>query len=152
MYFRKGLGHQDVPQEVAWNCSFYVTICAVPRGKNHFCRDPIGSNVLASAHHYEHLDKWTIHLLLLMPDHLHLVVTTHLGSHITELIKSWKRYLARTYRVRFQRDFFEHRIRNHENFYAHCRYVQRNPIRAGLVTRSEDWPWVYPILEGECSD
>src|ERR1700756_5182792 len=103
MYFCKDLGHQDVPQEVAWNCSFYVTICAVPHRQNYFCRDPIGPKVLASARHYEHLDKWTIHLLLLMPDHLHLVVTPNFGSDITELIKGWKRYLARTHGVRFQR-------------------------------------------------
>jgi putative transposase len=120
--------------------------------QNHFCRDPIGPKVLASPRHYEHLDKWTIHLLLLMPDHLHLVVTPHLGSDITELIKSWKRYFARMHGARFQRNFFEHRIRNHENFYVHCRYVQRNPVRAGVGNRAEDWPWVYPILKGDCSD
>jgi putative transposase len=152
MYFRKDLGHQDVPQEVAWNCDFYVTICAVPRNQNHLCRDPVGSSVLSSARHYEHLAKWTIHVVLLMPDHLHLVVTPHLGHDITELVKSWKRYLARTYRLPFQRNFFEHRIRNHETFYAHCLYIRLNPVRAGLVNRPEDWPWVYPILEGGCSD
>lgn len=150
MYFRKDLGHQDVPQEVAWNCDFYATICAVQRYQNHFCRDPIGSGILSSARHYEHLDKWTIHVVLLMPDHL--VVTPHLGSDITDLVKSWKRYLARTYHLSFQRNFFEHRVRNHENFHAHCLYVRLNPVRAGFVGRPEDWPWVYPILEGECSD
>ncbi len=152
MYFRKDLGHQDVPQEVAWTCDFYVTICAVPRFQNHFCHDPIGSSVLSSARHYERLAKWTIHVVLLMPDHLHLVVTPHLGHDITALVQSWKRYLARTCRVPFQCNFFEHRIRNHENFDAHCRYIRLNPVRAGFVNRTEDWPWVYPILEGEYSD
>jgi hypothetical protein len=66
MYFRKELGHQDLPQEVAWSCDFYVTICAEPRRQNHFCRDPVDSAVLSSARHYQNLSKWGIHLLLLI--------------------------------------------------------------------------------------
>jgi hypothetical protein len=62
MFLRKELGHQDVPQEVAWSCDFYVTICAVAGGQNHFCRDPIGSAVLSSACHYQNLSKWTVHV------------------------------------------------------------------------------------------
>jgi putative transposase len=76
--------------------------------------------------------------MLLMPDHLHLVVTPYLGYDITGLITSWKRFLTRSYRLKFQRNFFEHRIRNSENFSAYCQYVRFNPVRAGLVTRPED--------------
>jgi len=75
-----------VPQEVAWSSDFYVTICANPRRQNHFCRDPVGSAVLSSARRYQNLSKWGIHVLLLMPDHLHLVVTPYLGYDITGLI------------------------------------------------------------------
>jgi hypothetical protein len=78
MYFRKELGHQDLPQEVAWSCDFYVTICAEPRRQNHFCRDPVGSAVLSSARHYQNLSKWGVHLLLLMPDH-RVVCSTYAG-------------------------------------------------------------------------
>jgi putative transposase len=148
MYFRKELGHQDLPFEVAWSCDFYVTICAEPRRQNHFCRDPVGSAVLSSARHYQNLCKWGVHLLLLMPDHLHLVVTPYLGYDITGLITSLKRFLTRSYRLKFQRNFFEHRIRNSENFSAYCQYVRLNPVRAGLVIRPEDWTWVYPRLIG----
>jgi putative transposase len=146
MFFRKDLGHQDVPQEVTWSCDFYVTICALPRRENHFCSDPLGLSVLSSARHYQNLYKWSIRVLLLMPDHLHLVVTPCFGYEITGLITSWKRYLTRTHRLKFQRNFFEHRIRNDENFSAYCEYVRFNPVRAGLVSRAEDWPWVYPEL------
>jgi putative transposase len=148
VFLRKELGHHDVPQEVAWSCDFYVTVCALPRGQNHFCRNPIGSAVLSSACHYQNLFKWTVHILLLMPDHLHLVVTPCLDHDITGLISSWKRYLTRTHRLRFQRNFFEHLIRDGENFDAYCRYVCFNPVRAGLVRRPEHWPWVYPGLIG----
>ena len=61
---------------------------------------------------------------------------------------SWKRFLTRSYRLKFQRNFFEHRIWNSENFSAYCQYVRLNPVRAGLVIRPEDWTWVYPRLIG----
>ena len=47
----------------------------------------------------------------------------------------FRKELTRSYRLKFQRNFFEHRIRNSENFSAYCQYVRSNPVRAGLVTR-----------------
>jgi putative transposase len=144
--YRKYLGHGDVPAEVAWDAHFSVTICTLPRGTNNLCFDPVGSGILSAGTHYEVLEKWHVHLLLLMPDHLHLIVTPCLGHSLSSLIADWKRYLCRTYRINFQRNFFDHRIRNTENFNAQCQYVRENPVRAGLVRSTEDWPWFYPRI------
>lgn len=32
-------------------------------------------------------------------------------------------------------------IETDEHLLTVCRYVERNPVRAGLVSRAEDWPW-----------
>jgi putative transposase len=32
-------------------------------------------------------------------------------------------------------------IQDDEHFLTVCRYVEQNPLRAGLVQRAEDWPW-----------
>jgi putative transposase len=32
-------------------------------------------------------------------------------------------------------------VQDDANLHAVLRYVERNPLRAGLVTRSEEWPW-----------
>ena len=32
-------------------------------------------------------------------------------------------------------------VQTDAHFIAVCRYAERNPLRAGLVTRAEDWPW-----------
>jgi len=32
-------------------------------------------------------------------------------------------------------------VEEDEHFYAVCRYVERNPLRAKLVRRAENWPW-----------
>jgi putative transposase len=144
MFYRKNLGHREVPGYVAWNADFLVTICTLPRGANNLCFDPIGSGVLDAARRYETMQKWGIWLLVLMPDHLHLIVTPYVGYNLSGLVADWKRFLRRTYPIKFQRGFFDHRIRNTENFNLKCQYVRANPVRAGLVRRPEDWPWFYP--------
>jgi putative transposase len=146
VFHRKYLGHRDVPAEVAWDAHFSVTICTLPRGANNLCFDPISSGILNAARNYEVLEKWHVRLLLLMPDHLHLIVTPCLGHSLSPLIADWKRYLCRTYRIKFQRNFFDHRIRDTENFNAQCQYVRENPVRAGLVRTPQDWPWFYPQI------
>lgn len=146
MFRRKYLGHGDVPAEVAWDAHFSVVICALPRGANNLCFEPVGSGILNAGRHYEALEKWHVRLLLLMPDHLHLIVTPCLGHSLSPLIADWKRYLCRSYGIKFQRNFFDHRIRDTENFNAQCQYVRENPVRAGLVRRPEDWPWFYPRI------
>jgi hypothetical protein len=62
-------GHGDVPAWVAWSSVFSVTICALPRGANNLCFDPVGSAILNAARHYDSLEKWDVRLLLMMPDH-----------------------------------------------------------------------------------
>jgi putative transposase len=32
-------------------------------------------------------------------------------------------------------------VQDDEHFLTVCRYVERNPLRANLVERAEDWPW-----------
>jgi putative transposase len=32
-------------------------------------------------------------------------------------------------------------IETNRHFITVCRYVERNAVRAGLVTRARDWPW-----------
>jgi putative transposase len=140
---RKHLGHDDTPYPYTWDSHFSITVCALPRGENHLCHDRLGNGILSSAAYYRALQKWDVVLLLLMPDHLHLVMTPCLGYSLTQVMVSWKRYLAREYKLCLQRDFFDHRLRNTENFNAHCEYILWNPVRAGLVEKPQDWPWIY---------
>ena len=85
MFYRKYLGHEDVPGWVAWSAVFSVTICTLPRGANNLCFDPVGSAILNAARHYDRLEKWDVRLLLLMPDHLHLIVAPCLGYSLSPL-------------------------------------------------------------------
>lgn len=41
----------------------------------------------------------------------------------------------------WQRRFWEHRIRNIDDYWNHVHYIHYNPIKHGLVKRIEDWPY-----------
>lgn len=41
----------------------------------------------------------------------------------------------------WQRRFWEHQIRNHNDFRAHMDYIHFNPVKHGLVKQATDWPY-----------
>jgi len=41
----------------------------------------------------------------------------------------------------WQRDFWDTQLRKGENYDEKWQYVLENPVRAGLVKHSEDWPY-----------
>ena len=85
-----------------------------------------------------------MHLALIMPDHLHLLVAfPESDKRIQTIVTKWKEWTAKSLKVEWQRDFFEHRLRKEENFLEKADYIFANPVRAGLVERSEDWPYVF---------
>ena len=57
------------------------------------------------------------------------------------VIRNWKRYVTNHAGIRWQRDFFDHRLRDDENFTDKANYILKNPVRAGLAARFEDWPY-----------
>ena len=49
-----------------------------------------------------------------MPDHLHAILAFPREVGMKKIISDWKKFLAREHGVRWQRDFFDHRLRNHQ--------------------------------------
>jgi len=84
----------------------------------------------------------------LMPNHFHLV----LWPSSDGVLGPWMQWLLTAhvhgYRKRYrgsghvwQGRFKAFAIEQDEHLLTVCRYVERNPLRAGLVARAEDWPW-----------
>ncbi len=139
---RKKLPH-EAPQGIPEGSFFLININCEPRGKNHLSRVGIGDTVLKAAACYHERFKWHCRLLLLMPDHLHGIIAFPREPGIKTTINEWKKYLAREHGVKWQRDFFDHRLRDHHQLEEKTSYVLMNPVRWGLCERAEDWPWVY---------
>ena len=86
---------------------------------------------------------WYPHLVLFMPDHLHMLVSFGEKPGMLASIKNWKRYTARIAGIRWQDGFFDHRLRRDESFVEKAAYIRMNPVRAGLVKTPEEWPYVW---------
>jgi putative transposase len=83
-----------------------------------------------------------------MPDHLHLFCapTALVPQTLESWIRFWKSVAARRWPRReeapiWQRHFWDRQLRRGESYDAKWDYVVANPVRAGLVEQSNDWPY-----------
>ncbi len=91
--------------------------------------------------HQHHL--WKCRLCLLMPDHLHALLAFGREPGMATVIGNWKKYVAVRHRIQWQRDFFDHRLRDDHELEEKASYILNNPVRKGLVASAEQWKWVY---------
>jgi putative transposase len=83
-----------------------------------------------------------------MPNHVHAIFSPALDCGPRAVLHSWKsftaheinRILARQGPI-WERESFDHMIRSIEYFEALVRYVEENPVAAGLCDVPESWPW-----------
>jgi len=78
-----------------------------------------------------------------MPDHLHAIIAFPREPGMKTTMADWKRYVAVKYNVQWQRDFFDHRLRDEHQLNEKTSYILANPVRKGLCQRPEDWKWVF---------
>jgi putative transposase len=139
---RKKLPHA-IPQWVSEGSWFFITINGVPRGRNQFCQASVGDGVLAAMqYNHDHL-VWHCRLCLLMPDHLHAILAFPREPGTQTVIANWKKFVAVKFGVKWQRNFFDHRLRDHHELDEKTAYTLMNPVRKGLCERVEDWIWIY---------
>lgn len=94
---------------------------------------------------------------VLMPGHVHLfVVRFEEGPTLSMWMNSLKNALSKAMRQQgippphWQKGFFDHVLRSSESYEEKWLYVLQNPVRAGLVSRAEEWPYQGEIHHLEC--
>ncbi len=95
----------------------------------------------------------------LMPNRWHLLLRPQVGAALPALIR-WltlahsRRWQARHGRpgqgTLYQGRYRSARIEGDDHLLTVLRYIERNPVRAGLVASAADWPWssLGPRLRG----
>jgi putative transposase len=89
---------------------------------------------------------------VLMPDHLHVFVRGPAEFKLDQWTRMLKTTLGKKLRKLgyksdfWQRGFFDHLIRNLESYAEKWEYVHQNPVRAGLVSRVEDWAYQGEVV------
>jgi putative transposase len=91
---------------------------------------------------------YRLHEFVVMPNHFHLLMTpgeTTTVEKAMQLVKggsSHEIHALRGHRMAiWQVGFHDWTIRDGEDYRTKVRYIQMNPVQAGLVERQGDWPF-----------
>ena len=128
---------------------YFITICCEPRGQNQLCVSPLSDLILESVQEGARRKIWRVDLVLLMPDHLHGIWHFNPDPGLKTAITNWKKLAARRWKIQWQRDFFDHRLRNDREHAEKWAYVSNNPIKAGLAADEYSWPHRWPLAVRE---
>ncbi len=88
-----------------------------------------------------------LHNYVVMANHVHLLITPRIT--VSRLMQSLKRFTARegnrilglTGRPFWQDESYDRLVRNPTEFERIARYIEMNPVRAGVVATPQDFPW-----------
>ena len=123
----------------------------VQRGNNRqpcFLREPDYMHFLNDLNTESSRNECLVHAYVLMTNHIHLLVTPKHGDGVSKLMMG----LGRKY-VRYFNDFSERTgtlwegrfkssyVISPEYCIACYRYIEMNPVRAGLVSHPGNYPW-----------
>lgn len=93
-------------------------------------------------------DFYKLHAFVVMPDHLHVLLTPGAETTIEKAAQMIKGGSSRTLRAElgtafpvWHAGFHDHWIRNGEEYRTRYAYISANPVAAKLVDRAEDYEW-----------
>ena len=115
----------------------------------HWLKDPVIADMLVEALRYGEAPRksYELHAWVIMPNHVHVVMQPR---RKLDTVMSWFKkstavranaLLGRTGQEFWQREYYDHWIRTEKEFADTIRYVEANPVSAGLVESPEDWRW-----------
>ena len=82
---------------------------------------------------------------VVMPEHVHLLLSEPPQDTLADALKSLKQGVSRRLIGDadhfWQKRYYDLNIRNYPQFVEKRRYIHRNPAKAGLCERPEDWEW-----------
>lgn len=136
--------------------TYFFTL--VTQGRHALFAQPINIHRLRSTFaRVKAVHPFRIDAIVVLPDHLHCLWTLPEGdadfAGRWNLIKGgFTRALPseakpsrgtgdRRERSVWQRRYWEHRIRDEDDYARHCDYIHWNPVKHGLVDRAGDWPY-----------
>ena len=95
----------------------------------------------------EQLQHYELHAFVVMANHVHLLVLPRVNpSRFLQSVKGYtareaNRLLGRTGQPFWQAESYDHWVRDDRESDRIRAYIENNPVRAGLVANSEDYPW-----------
>jgi putative transposase len=138
--------------QLPWEKSviYFVTLCVKDR-RNVLANPDVFEVIQATI---DQLRKWRVLAGVIMPDHSHWIVSP-IGDRelsVGDFSEGFKRVLRKRLGSQpweWQRGCFDRLLRSDDNLHSKWTYVQDNPVRHGLVQRSQDWPYYLDFINDE---
>jgi REP element-mobilizing transposase RayT len=93
-------------------------------------------------------DRYVLQAWCVMPNHVHVLAVTNAANELGAIVRFWKSKSATHINALLQRqgalwsrDYFDRFIRDEKHFEANKRYIEMNPVAAGLCDAAETWPF-----------
>ncbi|NCA83240.1 MAG: transposase [Opitutae bacterium] len=139
------LGRIWIPSAV-----YFITVCT--HGRKPVLASPIAAGILLrewQAAKDRH--GWLVGRYVVMPDHVHFFCAEQAKGEkrtLSQFMNKWKEWTAKGLITPatisapvWQRGFVDHLMRSDESYGEKWSYVRENPVRAGLASSWEAWPW-----------
>jgi REP-associated tyrosine transposase len=124
--------------------SHFVTFCCYHR-RRLFTTDASRRIFESALERVRHNFGLFVYGYVVMPEHVHLLLSEPQQDTLADALKSLKQGVSRRLIGDadhfWQKRYYDFNIRNYPQFVEKLRYVHRNPVKAGLCERAEDWEW-----------
>ena len=137
--------------------TYFVTANAFA-GQAIFQSERIANLLIETLLDYRSQGKYLLHEFAIMPNHVHILFTTAIGTTLErsmQLIKGGFSYragkLLEMHGEIWQRGYVDHRIRDVNDFTQHKQYIHQNPVCANLVETPETYAFssAFPSFNGD---
>lgn len=114
-------------------------------GACYLTKSEIAEVVVAALQHF-HVRRYRLQAWCVMPNHVHILFQLFPGEKLSSVLHSWKSFTAKkcgsilgTSGAFWQKEYYDHLVRNEGDLRRIAQYILENPVKAGL----RDWRWVW---------
>jgi putative transposase len=136
--------------------SHFVTFCCYHR-RRLFTTDASRQIFESALERVRRSFRLHVYGYVVMPEHVHLLLSEPEKDTLADALKSLKQGVSRRLigdhplkpktglngapQHFWQKRYYDFNIRNYQQSVEKLRYIHRNPVKAGLCERPEDWEW-----------
>ncbi len=141
-------GPHHGPPPTYWSADpIFLTVCT--RNRAAVLANERAHNTLLSL--WSDRSRWIVGPYVLMPEHIHMLLQESSSNRtpLSTWIRWWKHESATHITnqiVRWQRNYWDTRIRSERMLAEKIAYIRNNPVKRNLVKSSEQWPFQGEIL------
>jgi len=115
---------------------------------NCYLHDPRIATIVQDTLLHWHQIRYKLFAWVIMPNHSHVLLTRFECCDLKQIMHTHKSFTAHQANALLGRtgpfwmeDYFDRYIRDARHFQTVVKYIEENPVKAGLCAQSSDWPF-----------